>query len=384
MFFIKLLLSSILVISFLLFPKSSFAIEDPRSVDNNKFGIHLLFPAEIQKAAELINSSGGDWGYVTVPIQAGDKDLVKWQTFMDDAKRLHVIPIIRLATEGDYFNTKVWRKPNFADIVDFANFLNSLEWPTKNRYVLVFNEVNRYDEWGGDANPAEYAQILSYSVTVFKSKSQDFFMIASGMDNAAATVPGQAYNQYDYYRRMNAAFPGIFLQIDGINSHSYPNPAFSQPPSRQNETSIASFRFEKQLIESMGRSNLPVFITETGWTRNALSDETIAGYYQEAFETVWNDSSIVAVTPFLLRAHTPPFDQFSFLTPTDGHTKAYVKFQELKKVSGKPILAPNVLGKKDSSTKPMVVKKFASVKREDHKIRIAPFLRDFMKGLLKI
>src|SRR5207237_665424 len=120
-----------------LLPFKAFAIENPLAVPNNKIGIHILFDSELQQAAQLINSNGGDWGYITIPIQAGDRDLVKWQQFMNAAKQYHVIPILRLATEGDYFNTKVWSKPSPADIMDFANFLNSLTWPVKNRYVIV-------------------------------------------------------------------------------------------------------------------------------------------------------------------------------------------------------------------------------------------------------
>ncbi len=121
------------VFTFLILGKPVFAVENPLRVANNKVGIHILFPTEIDKAAALVNSSGGDWGYVVIPIQSGDKDLKKWQAFMDEAKKRHVIPIIRLATEGDYFNTKVWRKPTPADVLDFANFLNSLTFPTKNK-----------------------------------------------------------------------------------------------------------------------------------------------------------------------------------------------------------------------------------------------------------
>src|SRR3989344_2975568 len=107
------------------FIRTAVAIENPIGVPNNKFGVHILFPEELGEAASLINSTGGDWGYVTIPIQASDKDIDKWQKFMDAARENHIIPIIRIAAEGDYFNSSVWRKPTYADIIDFANFLDS-------------------------------------------------------------------------------------------------------------------------------------------------------------------------------------------------------------------------------------------------------------------
>src|SRR5690348_7405286 len=92
-----------------------FAAEDPLASPNNSFGVHILFPSELSQAAAFVNSNGGDWGYVVIPIQSDDLDLVKWQTFMNDCAKNHVIPILRLATEGDYFNTTSWRTPNPSD-----------------------------------------------------------------------------------------------------------------------------------------------------------------------------------------------------------------------------------------------------------------------------
>src|SRR3989304_8156094 len=155
---------------FLYLTSKSFAIYDPLSTPNNKYGIHILFPEEISEVAHLVNSNGGQWGYVTIPIRISDRNIEKWQKFLDECAKYKVIPLIRLATEGDYFNKASWEKPNKYSMIDFANFLNSLDWPTKNRYVIVLNEPNRGDEWGGIPNPSEYADILSYAVDVFKKR----------------------------------------------------------------------------------------------------------------------------------------------------------------------------------------------------------------------
>lgn len=344
----------IITISILLVSsEKSHGVYDPISVPNNKIGVHILFPSEIQKARELINSNGGDWGYVTIPIQAGDKDIKKWQVFMDEARKLHIIPIVRLATEGDYFNKATWRKPKDTDIVDFANFLNSLNWPTKNRYIMVFNEVNRADEWEGEADPAEYAQILSYSVTLFKTKHPDFFIISSGMDNAAATGNG-TYSQYDYFTKMNEAVPGIFNQIDGYSSHSYPNPAFSSLPSDDTRMSVNSFTHELALLATMTSKKLPVFITETGWDQSVVGEKKTGEYFKETLTGAWNNENIVAITPFLLEAGPGPFEKFTFIKADGSKNEAFKALESFPKTSGAPLLNPanKVLGLSENSKLP--------------------------------
>jgi hypothetical protein len=324
---------------FFLHPTLSFAIEDPLSLPNNKMGIHILFPQEIDMAAKLINSSGGDWGYVTIPIQSSDRDLIKWQKFMDEAKKLHVIPIIRLATEGDYFDNVSWRKPSDDDVLDFANFLNSLIWPVKNRYVVIFNEVNRSDEWGGDVDPAEYANLLRFAVSTFKTLNNDYFIISSGLDNAAPNLDGKFINEYRYMIAMNDAVPGIFDMIDGLGSHSYPNPGFKQMPTVLTRQSIDSFNYEMNLAESLGSKNLPVFITETGWTKNALSELQIGQCYEDAFQNVWSNNEVAVITPFLLQAGTEPFSQFSMLDSNGKAGPIFTAYQKISKIKGEPTVS---------------------------------------------
>jgi hypothetical protein len=328
------------LIAYLFIASPIYAIVDPLAKPNNKIGIHILFPNELEAAAKLVNTSGGEWGYVTIPIQAGDKDIMKWQAFMNDCTRLKLIPIIRLATEGDYFNTKVWRKPGENDILDFANFLSSLSWPTKNRYIIVFNEVNRGDEWGGTPAPDEYARLLEFTVSTFKSRSADFFIISGGLDNAAPNKAGVFMNQYTYMDAMNKTIPGIFTKVDGLASHSYPNPGFSQPFSVLTQMSISSFQYERSLAQSFGGKHLPIFITETGWTADKVSDDVRGDYYYQSLNGIWKDNGIVTVAPFLLQAGTGPFQKFSFLTADGKETKQYTAVKNFPKMKGMPITPP--------------------------------------------
>ena len=380
----KIFLLLLFLTSFLFyFPKSVNAVYDPLTKPNNIAGIHILFPNEIAEAAKLVNSSGGDWGYITIPIQTSDKNLDKWQSFMDEARKFHLIPIIRLATDGDYFNTTVWAKPNYGDVLDFANFLNSLNWPTKNRYIVVFNEPNRGDEWGGSPNASEYADILNYALDVFKKRSDEFFILSAGLDNASINVDGKSLNEYTFIREMNSAVPEVFTRIDGIASHSYPNPGFSAPPSYAYE-GVYSFKHEQELIESLSGKKPPVFITETGWTSNNVSDFLQENYYKDTFSNYWSDKSVIAVTPFLLRAGMGPFTQFSFLT-NSGYSGKYKAYQNFAKEKGAPDLNNYPLNQSATvNTNKLPIDKLFKTINQKYTITVSKPVSQFLKWLLKI
>ena len=101
------------------------AIETPTSVDNNKFGIHITDENDIEDAARLLNSSGGDWGYVTFVIREDERDINRWQNVFDKLRRQHLIPLVRIATTQDEGN---WTKPDPDDISSWVNFFESLNW----------------------------------------------------------------------------------------------------------------------------------------------------------------------------------------------------------------------------------------------------------------
>lgn len=321
---------------YLLHATYSYAVTDPLARPNNFVGIHILFPSELDQAKNLINSNGGQWGYVTIPIQIGDRNLETWQDFMDDAKKQHIIPLIRLATQPDPHNTSVWRKPNLSDVLDFANFLSSLNWPTKNKYVILFNEVNRFDEWGGEyPDPIQYADLVSYANKVFKERDPNFYLILAGMDAAAPNDYKKYINGFTYLEDLMSG-SDIASNIDAFSSHSYPNPDFSAPPFENNKVGIATYRFEYAILNKNPEKTLPVFITETGWSNKTLPESVISKYYKLTFENIWNKDKdkIIAITPFLLTSGGQ-FGNFSFLE--NGRGKDYFKtVLAMSKVKGEP------------------------------------------------
>lgn len=330
----KYLFITLLIVLLSLLPSRVIAVEDPLATVNNKLGVHILDPSEIEQAARLVNNEGqGEWGYVTVPIQAADRDRPKWQRFFKTAAEKKVIPIIRVATipRGAH-----WDEPDNYDLVDFANFLNDLPWPTKNRYVIIFNEVNRAGEWGGVVEPERYADILSNAITIFKQRSEDFFILPAGLDNAAPTT-NEFLNWKTYLGRMSAARPDLFGRLDGWTSHAYPNPGFAGKPTDLGERSVNSFKSDLAYLGQFTRNKLPVFITETGWDQSKIGEGKTAAYFATAFGGAWSDPRVVTVTPFLLTAGDGPFTIFS-LTKNGSPTQVYKILQGLATV-GRPVLA---------------------------------------------
>jgi hypothetical protein len=362
---------------FFIFSQKCSAIVDPLSSQNNKFGIHILEPSELEQAANLVNSSGGDWGYVTIPIRADDRYQEKWQAFFDKCGELHLIPILRLAT---YVRGNYWTKPTDGTLVDFANFLAELEWPTQNKYVVFFNEPNYALEWGGRVDPQDYARVLLAGARLFKEKDENFFVLPAGLD-AAAPNDNLHREMFSFIRGMSQAETEIFNVIDGWVSHSYPNPGFVGNPLDTHKMSIVSYRHEINYLKKLGLSrNLPVFITETGWKLPEQFEVEKAENYKIAYEKSWNDESLVAITPFLLFAGDGDFLGFSMIKKDGSYSAAYKTILALKKNAGKVNFASKVLGTKTEAFR----SKITRAVNHDSFLSLLKFSREmFFLGPLK-
>lgn len=348
--FKKLIFSLFILLSLILSsPLKIFAIDDPRLVPNNIYGVHILEESDLEDAAKLVNSGGGDWGYVTLVIREDERDIGRWQRIFDKMRRLHLIPIIRVATRQ---LENRWEKPSFGEIDGWVSFLNSLNWVVKNRYVVIGNEPNHSKEWGGEINPEEYARYLYEFSKKLKEASLDFFVMPAGFD-ASAPSDKKTMREDEFLRRMIDESPYVFNFIDGWASHSYPNPSFSGSEDKTGRGGVRTFDWELSFLKSLGiEKEFPVFITETGWVhdlegKNSRSKpSSLVDQYNDpnkiseklikAFNSAWQDPRIVAVTPFVLNYQEPPFDVFSWKKKNGDFYEFYYDIQKLPKIKGSP------------------------------------------------
>lgn len=333
-----------LTVLFFVFTKDVYAVYEPTQVGNNKYGIHIIDSNEIKDAANLVNGGGGDWGYVTLVIRKGERDQERWNKVFRELRELHIIPIVRVATEPIL---TVWEKPSVDEIDGWVSFLDGLPWPTKNRYVIVGNEPNHAGEWGGKVKPDEYASYLKVFSTKLKTQSDKFYVLPAGLDSSA---PNSFFTMDEEYfiRKMILAEPDIFNFIDGWTSHSYPNPGFTGSEKDTGRRSIKSYLWELELLKRLGiEKDFKVFITETGWAHNIKNEnysnvdiDVIGNKFEYAFANVWNDPNVVAVTPFILNYQSWPFDVFSWKDKEGNYYDFYYKVMNLPKERGNPILEP--------------------------------------------
>jgi hypothetical protein len=307
---------------------------------NNKFGIYIYAERQdfFEKAAELVNSNGGSWGYVLIPYNIKDRDSKRWQRAFDDLNRLKLIPVIQLwDVNPDKYETQTRQA---------AQFLDSFDWPIKPRYISVYNEVNDKRFWNGKIDPKRYAEVLDFTIDTFKLENKDY-QIMNGAFNVSAGNTRETVDSFYYMKKMNEAIPGIFDKLDAWAAHPYPQPNFSGHPLTTGRWSIRAYEDELNFLKNnLGlKKDLPVFITETGWAhkenagtdKNFLSEETVAEYFKYAYEQIWlKDPKVRAVMPFTIK-YNPPFDHFSWVK--EDYKSTYKQFDVIKslpKIAGKP------------------------------------------------
>jgi len=315
---------------------------DPVLVPNNIYGIGIINHTDLKDVSDLVNVNGGDWGYVTIVITEDQMERTVWQKFFDECRRLHLIPIVRVSTR---FNSDItslsygtWEIPSVEKIDGWVNFFNSLNWVVENRYVVILNEPNHAKEWGGKIDPTGYATYLKTFSERLKNSSPDYFVLNAGLDQSALNTR-VSMDQKLFMDKMVKAVPDVFNFIDGLSSHSYPNPAFSGVPNATGRKSIKGYDWELGLIKSYGvKKELPVFITETGWVRTSKNEKIVTDKLKYAFENVWSkDKRVVAVTPFILNYQDEPFYEFSWKNKDGSYFQMYKEIQNLPKVKGEPV-----------------------------------------------
>lgn len=292
---------------------------------NQKAGVHILHPGEVEDARRLLTTLADGRHFVTITLALADLEKPQeWQTFFEQTKNFNLTPIVRLVTK---FENGSWTQPTRSDIIKQISFLSGYEWPGEERLLIIYNEPNHAAEFGGEISPKKYAQILRFASDWARTEHKNYKILPAGLDLAApnSRITMEAFT---FLSQMHEADPEIFEAVDYWNSHSYPNPGFISAPYQTGKNSLSGFKYELAYLKEMSGKEFPVYITETGWLSNRLTNRWLEYYYRYAVRHVWNDERVKAVTPFLLHGDPGAFSGFSFLDRANQPTIQFSAYQQ--------------------------------------------------------
>lgn len=254
-----------------------------------RWGDHLPYAREV----------AGEWGYVVQLIQLDDLDAAKWQNFFDLCATHRLIPVVRLATRFDR-SGGYWQPPptdpdgGYDEVAErYVTFLTALDWRIDQHHIIVGNEPNHGDEWGGRANPAAYARFFATVADAIRAADPHAVIMNAPLDNYTPHTNEQPFidgmihmDSESFLDAMIAEVPDIFERVDVWGSHPYPaqfrappweqayivhllngatNPQHVEPPPGVMNRGINGYEWELFKLATYGVTDLPVMITETGW-----------------------------------------------------------------------------------------------------------------------
>lgn len=318
---LRLVLSIILIIGLLI-------MQAGPVMAGEVLGIHIIYPSELDAALPLLRTDQNkeQWEYVTILYSLDDvsqHDL--WQAFFDKCRANKIIPIVRLVTKAEGGS---WQVPTTKNIIDLSRGLSALTWPTDERLVIVFNEPNHAKEWGNQVDPVRYAEVLQFTADWLHTDNKGYKVLPAGLDLAAPNG-SETMEAFTFWKKALESNPDLFKSIDDWNSHSYPNPAFSSPPTAKAQNSLRGFQHELTFLKKYSDKEWGVYITETGWVENSSTSRWLPQYYTYAAQHIWSDPHVKAVTPFLLNGAPGQFSAFSFLDAQGNKTRQFEAYRKV-------------------------------------------------------
>lgn len=301
---------------------------------NNIVGINVVRwtdPPVLRATAELVNSNGGDWGYVTLLVGDDDRrEPARLQRLLDESGRNRLTPILRIATQYDP-QRKLWRRPSPYDAHLWRVAFAGLRWPTRLRYILVGNEPNLGHEWGGVVDPADYARYLNTWTRVLAHDAR-YRIFNGALDASNDTLWPERMDEFEFIEGMRAAVPDVFERLHGWASSPY---HFYWGTELR-----YTYRAYESELAAIGRE-MPVIISEF---HPVYVDDPrhVAGWYATAFAHWQADPRVIAATPMFWNPEQDRFWMYA-VSPTGtviSPSPTYDLIRGLPKRAGSPLFAP--------------------------------------------
>lgn len=332
----------------------------------NRFGIGFVGPgdaADLDRAADL----AGPGGFVKLIFPGIRRDTAgpdpSWANAIRETYARDLIPVVRMGPPWDdgYVRNQSDAGSDYRRYTELAAAYRRVVeglplrpgWPI---YLEIHNEPNLCYEWrcspgsvpggwiSGAQIAAEYASMLRDVANALHAIGDPRIRVLNG-----GLAPGGVRRcecgtdgweggntTLDFLRDMRSAVPDVFTRIDGFASHSYPAAGFGHTffvPYDRASTGLLVFERE---LEAIGRPELDVFMTETGWCQpgsrcreNGGNRDQIADWTEQAYRNVWlTHPRVRAVMPFILR--DPAWNDFAWVEPGGAPYPVFTRIRALR------------------------------------------------------
>ena len=308
----------------------------------NRFGIGLVGPGDttdLDLAADL----AGPGGWIKLIFPGVTRDTAgpdpSWVEAVRQAYARDLVPVLRIgppwgdndvrndADPGSDYRAYTALAQAYRRVVAGLPLRDG--WPL---WIEVHNEPDLCYEWvctpgtvagdwlGYEQTAHEYAALLRDVADALHGIGDPRIKVLNGglAPGAARRCQcgGEGYEAgitaVDFLREMLSAaggVPDLASRLDGFASHSYPAEGMGWGFFVPYDRAGTGLRFFESELAALGRDDLPVFLTETGWctpgercTQNGGSRDEVADWTAQAYEGFWlGHASVAAVMPFMLR-----------------------------------------------------------------------------------
>jgi len=278
--------------------------------------------------------------------------LGSWVDFVNGCYDRGLLPVVRL--QGRYGGPN-WIKPqptapgDYSQIAEaYARVVNGLpRRGDRPLYVEIWNEPNLDIEWGGQANPTEYAHFLADVSDAIRALGDARVRILNG-----GLSPGGNYDRLAFVDGM-AGVPGALQAFDVWSAHPYPG---NHPPEYNShddaaptykDITIDSYLLELERLAAHGRVGVQVLLTETGYALGQsnfvfqgyppIDEANRADYILRALRDYWSHwPEVLGVCPFELVDPFGSWQVWDWLYPSGARHQQYDAVASLDKT---PVLA---------------------------------------------
>jgi hypothetical protein len=301
---------------------------------NNPIGINVIRWTENQylwAASDLVNSAGGDWGYITITLVDQDRnDPSRLQRILNQCAHRHLTPIIRVATRFD-LRTATWSRPEWDGPYRWRELFSDLQWPTTLKYVVVGNEPNLGREWGGEVDPGGYARYLDKWLEAF-ADDPSFRIFNGALDASNDTSMPDRMDEFEFIDAMREEVPSLVDRLHGWASNPY--------HFWWGTEARFTYKAYEAELDYLGR-DMPVIVMEFH-AFEIDEPRMVAEYYAEAYDYWLADPRIIAITPFFWNPESDSF--WMYQVNPDGTvadaSPTYHWLRSLPKRAGSPKFHP--------------------------------------------